>query len=83
MRAYPGGGAELTKLNPPIVLQLHGVMKDHCYPGCNLNFLLVEITKLLKQSDTVVHESFSIYTFLNAYMYILKSCFCKKGTTSE
>lgn len=30
MRAFPGGGAELTKLNPPIVLWLHGVMKDHC-----------------------------------------------------
>lgn len=82
MRVFPGGGAELTKLNPPIVLWLHGVMKDHCYPGCNLNFLL-EIRKLLKQSDTVVHESFSIYIFLNAYMYILKSCFCKKGTTLE
>lgn len=52
VRAYPGGGAELTKLNSPIVFWLHGVMRDHCYSGRNLNFLVVEITKLLKQLDT-------------------------------
>lgn len=54
VRAYPGEGAELTKLNPPIVFRFHGVMKDLCYTGCSLNFLFVEITKLLKQLDTAL-----------------------------
>lgn len=58
VRVYPGKGAELTKLNLPIVFQLHGVKKDLRYPGCSLNSLLVEITKLLKQLDA---ELLSMY----------------------
>lgn len=56
--ANPGKGAELTKLNPPIVFRLHGVMKDLRFPGCSLNFLVVQITKLLKQLDS---ELLSMY----------------------
>lgn len=48
LTVYPGKGVELTKPNLPIVFQLHGVTKDLHDPGCSLNSLLVEITKLLK-----------------------------------
>lgn len=67
MRAQPGKGAQLTKLNPPIVFQLHGVMKDLRYPGYNLNFLFLEITKLLKGLDI---EQLSMY--LLVYKHFLK-----------
>lgn len=44
VRANPGKGAELTKLNPSIAFWHHSVMKDLCYPGCSLNFFVVQIT---------------------------------------
>lgn len=70
VRAYPGGGVGLTKLNPPIVFRLHGVMNDLCYPGCSVNFLLVEITKLLVEITKLLKQLDTELLSMNILVYI-------------